>query len=535
MDLRKTLVVALLLLSVISLALGQPTAGGGGPGDMVFDSIDGIVAGEVNSWMDLFLVVIFPLLGVYAISRYMTGKAFEIAEDQFRDNQYGSTELGSTEKRLAQFVSISIAAPTVMFFGGVIPFFSLLLTGIAVIWFFWQFVGGGLMTRWRSSSNGESGTSTEATQEVQQARDEAQTIRGALKNRAQDEVISRIESGNDDNPDQDAREVAEEIEEELDQLLQAEKDLSTALEDEYGDLRLRIRELEQHVNDEREDEEELEQIKQLEDYCLRILRDSQENFQNENLVQVENDIREMMNRVAKMKTYTDRLRLGVEEENDLLTDEEENLLQDLENLAETHELINFFLQAEEKLEEEDEELEKIAKKFNDRELMQKAEEEEQEEVQLEKLTRNLEKHERETEKTFEKAENLLDQILRLDKAEINQIKSELQEDSDLYGEIDEMIDVLEGNARFDSEERATIDPDSIDINEMADNADSYDTVNQLRAIKVGLGKIRENLEYYADYASSEMDQVDRLQDKIESILHETEEDSARDRLNSILS
>ena len=529
---KKKILYSIFLGAVLSSTGAAAITGGGGGGgvNFIFDAFSGIVAGEVNSWMDLLLVVILPFLGVYGVSRYLTGKALEIAESNFAgSDSYGGTELGSTEKRMAQFISLAIAAPVVMYFGNIIPFFSLLLSGIAVIWFGWQFIGGGLASKW-SRSSGASDGSSEAAQEVQQVEDEAQNIRGALKNRVQDEAIQRIESGNDDTPDEDSRAVAEEIEEELQQLLEAEKDLSIAMQDEYGDLRNQIKYLEKLIEDEKKDEEGLENIKTLEDHTMKVLKDSEQNFQQGNLHQVQTDVREMMNRIAEAKSYSDKLKENVEEEEDILTEEEESLIQDLENVAEIHELINFFIQADEKLEEEDEELEKIAKKLGDQELNQEVEKEEQQEVNLEKMVGELEKHEREIESTFEKADKFLGKVLKLDKQEIEEVKSELQEDSQIYGEIENLAQTLKGHPKFDNEARADIS--GLDVNEM--HADNTGTITQLRASEKGLKTIRENLEVYGNYASSEMNQISELKGRIEKVLKDEEEDRERKKLNEIL-
>lgn len=530
---RKKLSAALFTIIFTSLGAAAITGSGGTGAGIIFDAFDGLVTGTVDSWMDLLLVVIFPFLGVYGISRYLTGKALQIAEENFRGNSsYGSVELGSTEKRMAQFISLAIAAPVVMFFGGAIPYFSLLLSVIAIIWFGWQFIGGGLLSKWSrgGGSTEASQTSTEATREVRQVEDEAQSIRGALKNRVQDEVIGRIEAGEDDTPDQDGREVADEIEEELQQLLQAEKDLSIAMNDEYGDLRIQMKQLKGLIKDERSDEEGLERIKNLEDYTMNVLKDSEENFQEDNLHQVHKDVNEMMNKISEAKQYSDKLKEHVEEEKNILSEEEQSLIQDLENVAEIHELINFFIQADEKLEEEDRELEKIAKELGDQELYQEVEEEEEQEVKLEKMVQELEKHEREIESTFEKADEFLEKVLELDKQEIEEVKKELQEDGQIYTEIDNLVETLQGHPKFDSEARKDIS--NLDINEM--NAKDAGTITELRASELGLKKIRENLEMYGDYASSEMNQIEQLKQKIETVLKDEEEDRQRQKLNDIL-
>ena len=110
---------------------------------------DSLVVGEISSWMDFLLFIVVPFLGMYGITRYLSTKALQIAEDNFSNNDtYGSSELSDQGERATQLISVAISAVAVSQFGGAAPIFALVVGIIGIAFLINNFWGAARETGW---------------------------------------------------------------------------------------------------------------------------------------------------------------------------------------------------------------------------------------------------------------------------------------------------------------------------------------------------------------------------------------------------
>jgi hypothetical protein len=115
--------------------------------------LDSLVVTSIDSGYDIVMYIIIPFLGMYGIMLYLTRKSFQIAEDNFRDNSYGSSDLSDQAKKTTTLIAAAVSAVTVSMWGGFTPIIALLLGLIGAIFIIWQFWGAFQQTRWRSGNS----------------------------------------------------------------------------------------------------------------------------------------------------------------------------------------------------------------------------------------------------------------------------------------------------------------------------------------------------------------------------------------------
>jgi DNA repair exonuclease SbcCD ATPase subunit len=139
--------------------------------------LDSLVVSEITSMYDVVMYIIIPFLGTYGIMLYLTRKSLQIAEDNFRDNSPGTSELSDQAKKTTTLIAATVSAVTVSAWGGFTPVIVLLLALTGVSFLVWQFWGAFRETRWESDI-GETATQVEEAEnrierEEQQAQQES--------------------------------------------------------------------------------------------------------------------------------------------------------------------------------------------------------------------------------------------------------------------------------------------------------------------------------------------------------------------------
>jgi hypothetical protein len=240
-------------------------------GDAIAGFLDSLVVTQINSGYDIVMYIIIPFLGAYGITLYLTRKSFQIAEDNFRDSSYGSSDLSDQAKKTTTLIAASVSAVTVSMWGGFTPVIALFLGLIGGIFIIWQFWGAFQQTRWRSEgtptrtrNTGNTGTPVEdgGTETARRIRSEQRKVEQEQESAdSGEERVRREEKAAESSDDPEKAEESFEDLRKVVQLIQdQENHIEKILEMEYSELTHALEIIETLREKEDEIESNLEQL-----------------------------------------------------------------------------------------------------------------------------------------------------------------------------------------------------------------------------------------------------------------------------------
>lgn len=514
------LILCVFLITLASQTLAAPITSGGSSTtgfQPIIDSINNAIDwAEFEGLMDILIWLVVPALGIYAIFRFIFGKSFEYAEQNFRENSSISRDgLSDMAEWSARVLAGAVSVITVVEWGGTFGWL-MILAGIAgAVTFIWHVVAG---TRGNLMPHpfGENDVSTDGGQIGQRLDQDEDEVK-----RDQDQIgdIEReIEDAEETSNDEEARDAGQKEEKVIMSLEDIESDLDDLLNLESKDLQNTIKEAQEILE---QDKQEIKGLRSIQgryeriEGLLQALRAGMRNALDNNVKLTNGNLRRVgftgggwsyanaKNhgydvQGAGFKHVLQDLEEGMQQvqqisqienqEEQEVKDEVKRVQKEANNFLEAYDLIKKINTEVDELEKEDKELEQIAKELGDKKLMKLAKKEEKQELSLEKKLDQLRDKEGMIESELEKALNLIEKELQFDQEEMREIKQELQETNQIEQDLENIrnryipqIDIQEGSGGRGNANK--------EVNE-AENA--------LEQIKQGLASIEKRKEQEAN-------------------------------------
>lgn len=265
---------------------------------------------------------------------------------------------------------------------------------------------------------------------------------------------SDAESGDTERAGEEAEAAVQDMKTAIKDMDVAAADVDDLMKTEHEQLKKTINELNETLGIQEKDQDIIQHIKQRLDDSIQISNSVIDRVNSgefdathpktlmggvegaeKGISHIEKDVRELAQETEDLKEYVTRERKEVDEEVN-------ELIMEIQELASAHQLIKN-LQREDKIGFEiDEEIENFAKALNSKEIYEEGEYEEKEEEKLRNKIQEMLNEESEIVGTLEKAENLLEKIDRLDTKEVDEIRREESEATQLIDKLGEIEDTL---------------------------------------------------------------------------------------------
>ncbi|MFB6203801.1 MAG: hypothetical protein ABEK01_04910, partial [Candidatus Nanohaloarchaea archaeon] len=292
-DWRKiTVTVALLSIMFVPVA-AQPAdiGGGGGIGGSLFGFLDGLINSPepINDMRSAIIYAVIPFIGLYAVTRFLTTKAFRIAEANFRGNtDIGRTQMSDMGEKASQLISVSAAALTTILYGGWMFTVSLVLGLIGGLWLLWNTLGAAYMSKHnagllsKASSAMSSGGSAAKKQGSKikdglgQIQDEIEDIRKEEKEVEKEEKQTEKEEKQGEGLQQIVKEMNVEMQE-IEDIVNAIEEVESKLDGILTD----IDEIEERVKrQEGKEQQEIQEALRIQEDLENRIKDVKREFNN---------------------------------------------------------------------------------------------------------------------------------------------------------------------------------------------------------------------------------------------------------------